>query len=102
MGSLGSLIFDEMSLSPLTLLHGEFERRDNQFIPVNQKQEVLEVEKDEPLRRMCDRFLTSILTNTSSEVSSGWVGTHLVKILTALTESLHQGGTAIHVNKNES
>ncbi|MGH8001232.1 MAG: Gfo/Idh/MocA family protein, partial [Brasilonema sp.] len=50
-GSLGSLIFDEMSpTSPLTIRHGEFERQGNQFIPVNQKQQVLEIEIGEPLR----------------------------------------------------
>ncbi len=81
-GSLGSLIFDEMSpLSPLTLLHGEFEQQGNQFIPVNQRQEVLELETGEPLQRVCDRFITSILKNTPSVVSSGWVGTELVEIL---------------------
>ncbi|MBR8835168.1 MAG: Gfo/Idh/MocA family oxidoreductase [Stigonema ocellatum SAG 48.90 = DSM 106950] len=95
-GSLGSLIFDEMSLlSPLTLLYGEFEPRGNQFIPVNQRQKVLEIETDEPLRRMCDRFIACVLTNTNSVVSSGWVGKELVQILTALTESLNQGGKPI-------
>lgn len=95
-GSLGSLIFDEMSASsPLTLIHGEFERSGNQFIPINQKQQVLEIETGEPLRRMCDRFINCVLTNTESVVSSGWVGTELVQILTALTESLHQGGKPI-------
>jgi len=95
-GSLGSLIFDEMSLlSPLTLLHGEFEQRGNQFIPVNQRQEVLELETGEPLQRVCDRFLISILKNTPCEVSSGWVGTKLVEILDALTASLQQGGKPV-------
>ncbi len=100
-GSLGSLIFDEMSLlSPLTLLQGEFEHRGNQFIPINQRQEVLEIETDEPLRRMCDRFIDCILMNTSSVISSGWVGTELVQILTALTESLNQGGKPVFLQKN--
>jgi len=100
-GSLGSLIFDEMSLlSPLTLLHGEFEHRGNQFIPVNQRQQVLEIETDEPLRRMCDRFINCVLMNTSSVVSSGWVGTELVQILAALTESLNQGGKRVFLHRN--
>lgn len=99
-GSLGSLIFDEMSLSsPLTLLHGEFEQQGNQFIPVNQRQIVLELEPGEPLGRVCDRFVVSILNNTPSEVSSGWVGTELVEILTALTVSLGQGGKPVFVDK---
>ncbi|MBD6615570.1 Gfo/Idh/MocA family oxidoreductase [Komarekiella sp. 'clone 1'] len=100
-GSLGSLIFDEMSLSsPLTLLHGEFEQRGNQFIPVNQKQEVLELETGEPLQRVCDRFVVSILKNTPSEVSSGWVGTKLVEILDALTASLQQSGKPVFLNNS--
>ncbi|MBN3959522.1 Gfo/Idh/MocA family oxidoreductase [Nostoc sp. NMS8] len=101
-GSLGSLIFDEMSLSsPLSLLHGEFERQGNQFIPVNQKQVVLELEPGEPLQKVCSSFVVSILNNTPSEVSSGWIGTELVEILTALTASLEQGGKPIFLNVHQ-
>ncbi|MFN6540763.1 MAG: Gfo/Idh/MocA family protein [Nostoc sp. EkiNYC01] len=99
-GSLGSLIFDEMlRSSPLTLLHGEFEQQGNQFIPVNQSQVMLELEPGEPLQRVCDRFVVSILNNTPSEVSSGWVGTQLVEILAALTASLKEGGKSVFLNK---
>ncbi|MEH2176481.1 Gfo/Idh/MocA family protein [Nostoc sp.] len=98
-GSLGSLIFDEMSISsPLTLLHGEFEQQGNQFIPVNQRQIALELESGEPLGRVCSSFVVSILNNTPSEISSGWVGTELVEILAALTVSLEQGGQAVFLN----
>jgi predicted dehydrogenase len=95
-GSLGTLVFDEMSpSSPLTLLHGEFKQQGNLFLPVNQSQEVLELEKGEPLQKVCTTFVTSILHNTPPKISSGWVGTELVKILSALTESLHQNGQSI-------
>ncbi|MBN4006664.1 Gfo/Idh/MocA family oxidoreductase [Nostoc sp. LPT] len=98
-GSLGSLIFDEMSLSsPLTLLNGEFEQQGNQFIPVNQRQIVLELETGEPLQRVCSCFVVSILNNTPSKVSSGWVGTELVEILAALTVSLQQDGKPIFLD----
>ncbi|MEH2203352.1 MAG: Gfo/Idh/MocA family oxidoreductase [Nostoc sp.] len=98
-GSLGSLIFDEMSISsPLTLLHGEFEQQGNQFIPVNQRQIALELEPGEPLGRVCSSFVASILNNTPSEISSGWVGTELVEILAALTLSLSQGGTPVFLS----
>ncbi|OYD96931.1 oxidoreductase [Nostoc sp. 'Peltigera membranacea cyanobiont' 210A] len=98
-GSLGSLIFDEMSISsPLTLLHGEFEQQGNQFIPVNQRQIVLELEPGEPLGRVCSSFVVSILNNTPSEISSGWVGTELVEILAALTLSLSQGGKPVFLS----
>ncbi|MEH2445280.1 MAG: Gfo/Idh/MocA family oxidoreductase [Nostoc sp.] len=99
-GSLGSLIFDEMSqLSPLTLLHGEFEQQGNLFIPVNQRQVVLELEPGEPLGRVCSGFVVSILNNISSKVSSGWVGTQLVEVLAALTVSLEQDGKPVFLNK---
>ncbi|MEH2347334.1 MAG: Gfo/Idh/MocA family oxidoreductase [Nostoc sp.] len=98
-GSLGSLIFDEMSRSsPLTLLHGEFEQQGNHFIPVNQKQVVLELEPGEPLQRVCSTFVVSVINNTPSEISSGWVGTQLVEILAALTVSLEQGGKPVFLN----
>ncbi|MCC5646417.1 Gfo/Idh/MocA family oxidoreductase [Nostoc sp. CHAB 5824] len=101
-GSLGSLIFDEMSLSsPLTLLHGEFEQQGNQFIPVNQRQIVIELETGEPLGRVCSSFVVSILNNIPSEVSSGWVGTKLVEILAALTISLGQGGKPVFLNNHQ-
>lgn len=98
-GSLGSLIFDEMlPSSPLTLLHGEFEVLGNHFIPTNQQREVLEIEAKEPLQQVCDRFVFSVLQNIPSEVSSGWVGTELVEILAALTLSLQQGGNPIFLD----
>ncbi|MCG6135988.1 MAG: Gfo/Idh/MocA family oxidoreductase [Nostoc sp. LLA-1] len=95
-GSHGSLIFDEMSpSSPLTLLHGEFEHQGNQFLPVNQRPEVLTIEPGEPLQRVCDRFIVSMIENTPANISSGWVGTELVKILSGLTASLNQGGQPV-------
>ena len=98
-GSLGTLIFDEMTpSSQLTLLHGEFERQGNLFLPVNQSKEVLALKSGEPLQRVCDRFITSILQNTPPKISSGWVGTELVKILSALTISLNQGGLSVAIN----
>jgi predicted dehydrogenase len=95
-GSLGSLIFDEMSTNaPLTFVHGEFEQQGHLFIPVNQSQEVISIEASEPLKKVCDKFIFSILSNTASHLSSGWVGAELVEILTALTQSLNQGGIPI-------
>ncbi len=100
-GSKGTLIFDEMSpASPLTLIHGEFENQGNSFIPINQKQEVLEIEKAEPLKQVCDSFVNCVLTNTPSLISSGWVGRELVEILAALTASLNQGGKSIKISNS--
>ncbi|MDB9304893.1 MULTISPECIES: Gfo/Idh/MocA family protein [Cyanophyceae] len=100
-GSRGCLIFDEMSTtSPLTLLHGEFERQGNQFLPVNQKPEMLELKTGEPLQRVCDRFILSIIQNTTPNISSGWVGTELVQILSGLTASLNQNGQPVVLKIN--
>jgi predicted dehydrogenase len=97
-GSQGSLIFDEMLTDkPLTLMQGEFERQENRFIPVNQQQKVIEIEKGEPLKRVCNSFIESIMQKTPSSISNGWVGTELVEILTALTQSLKAGGESISV-----
>ncbi|MEA5617187.1 Gfo/Idh/MocA family oxidoreductase [Cronbergia sp. UHCC 0137] len=96
-GSLGTLIFDEMSPSPLTFIQGEFARQEHQFIPVNQRQEVLEIEPGEPLQKVCDRFIMNIINHTPALLSSGWVGAELVEILTALTTSLNHNGQPISV-----
>ena len=53
----------------------------------------------EPLQRVCDRFVVSILHNTPPEISSGWVGTELVQILAAFTASLNQGGQPVFLNR---
>ncbi|MFB2770316.1 Gfo/Idh/MocA family protein [Pelatocladus sp. BLCC-F211] len=100
-GSRGSLIFDEMSaVSPLTLLHGELEVQGSNYIPINQSQQVLQIEKNEPLKRVCDRFVSCVHNNSPCPVSSGWVGTQLVNILAALTESLNQDGKPVVLNTN--
>ncbi|MGJ5676004.1 MAG: Gfo/Idh/MocA family protein [Nostochopsis sp.] len=100
-GSRGSLIFDEMSaVSPLTLLHGELEMQGNHFIPINQSQQVVQIEKNEPLKRVCDRFVNCVHNNSACLVSSGWVGTQLVNILAALTKSLNQDGKLVVLNTN--
>ncbi|MGB3654914.1 MAG: Gfo/Idh/MocA family oxidoreductase [Rivularia sp. (in: cyanobacteria)] len=97
-GSQGSLIFDEMLPdAPLTLMQGEFQRQENRFIPVNQQRKVVEIEKGEPLQRVCNGFIECIQQNTPSSISNGWVGTQLVEILTALTQSLEAGGEPISI-----
>ncbi|WP_414619855.1 Gfo/Idh/MocA family protein [Calothrix sp. CCY 0018] len=102
-GSQGSLIFDEMlNDKPLTLMQGEFDLTENRFIPVNQQQKVLEVEKGEPLQRVCNSFIECIQQNTPSLTSNGWVGTQLVEILTALTQSLEAEGEPISIQNQHS
>lgn len=97
-GSNGCLIFDELSKeAPLTLLHGNLDMSGTHFTPVNQSCQVLDIEPGEPLQRVCDRFLSCVRQNTDSPISSGWVGTHLVEILSALTQSLKQDGKPVHL-----
>lgn len=99
-GSRGSLIFDEMLAdTPLILMQGEFERQENSFIPVNQQRKVIDIEKGEPLQRVCHSFIECIRQNNPSTLSSGWVGTELVEILTALSQSLEAGGIPISLEK---
>lgn len=96
-GSKGTLIFDEMSTNVLTLIHGELQEKESLFIPINQEQEILEIAKVEPLKKVCDRFIDCIITNTPPLISSGWVGRELVEILTALTTSLHENGQPVKI-----
>jgi predicted dehydrogenase len=97
-GSQGTLIFDEMSsATPLIFQQGKFEQEGDRFIPTDLNNEIIEVDNEEPLRRVCDRFLNSINPYTPSSLNSAWVGAELVHILTCLSQSLQQGGSAIAV-----
>lgn len=98
-GSQGTLIFDEMATAaPLTFQQGQLERSPSAFIPTDQQLKVLSLEPAEPLQQVCDHFLSCARQNIPSSISSGWVGTHLVQVLSALTTSLNQGGTLIPIN----
>ncbi|MBP0018371.1 MAG: Gfo/Idh/MocA family oxidoreductase [Cyanobacteria bacterium SBLK] len=95
-GDRGTLIFDEIRKdSPLTLQRGTFQQQESRFIPIEVSEETLPLDTCEPLGRVCDRFIESILTQTPSPLSSGWVGLELVQILDALTRSLQQEGKNI-------
>jgi predicted dehydrogenase len=111
-GSLGTLIFDEMSPeTPLILQRGSSNRggeEDNSFesaIPYGiasprvpqpttsiKSREILSLEQVEPLRRVCDRFLNCVQTNTPCPTSSGSASVELIRILSALSKSLELGG----------
>lgn len=94
-GNQGSLIFDEMSSNQLVLQKGYFEREGSYFVPDGLSQEVIAVTKDEPLRKVCDRFLTHIQSSSFSNSASE--GTKLVQILAALTESLAENGKIVNI-----
>lgn len=90
-GSQGSLIFDELSPTPLILQRGSLQPQGDRFVPSQILCEALPLEADEPLRRVCERFLANILAPPTQPISDGWMGTQLVQILTSLSQSLRQG-----------
>lgn len=96
-GNQGTLIFDELSETPLILQRGCFEQAEERFVPAGLEREVVEVEAAEPLRRACDRFLDNIQTQTPASLSSGWVATELVQILACLSQSLREDGRVVSV-----
>jgi predicted dehydrogenase len=97
-GTQGTLIFDELhDLAPLTLHKGYLEQNGDRFSPINQGDEVLEVERNEPLKLVVDSFLSSIRCAQPSNSSSGWVGAQLVQVLCCLEQSLQQGGQPVTV-----
>ncbi|MBD2464004.1 Gfo/Idh/MocA family oxidoreductase [Oscillatoria sp. FACHB-1407] len=97
-GDQGTLIFDELATAaPLTLQPGHLERSQDQFLPITQPPQPLPLEPAEPLRQVCDHFLTCAQQNNPSSISSGWVGTQLVRILSALTTSLNKGGQTVEI-----
>lgn len=98
-GSQGTLVFDEMTASPLMLLQGSLQEQSGRFMPQNQSEQAIELEAIEPLQAVCTHFLECVQQNRESDVSSGWLGAKLVQILAALTQSLHQGGRLVRVEE---
>jgi predicted dehydrogenase len=97
-GDRGTLVFDELLPgAPLTFQQGQLEPVGEQFFPVNQQQQILELAQTEPLQEVCRHFLDCVQQNKPSDVSSGWLGAKLVEILSALTRSLNQGGQQVEV-----
>ena len=102
-GSLGTLIFDEMSLeTPLIVQRGtsdcggeENKSFESAIAPQPKSlrhREVLNLESAEPLQRVCDRFLNCVQTNTPCPTSSGSASVELIRILSTLSKSLELGG----------
>jgi predicted dehydrogenase len=97
-GERGTLIFDEMdAIEPLTIQYGRVEPQGLYWIPTDQRREVVEVAPAEPLKQVCQHFIDCVQNRQPSEISSGWVGANLVKVLWAITESVNQGGKAIDI-----
>ncbi|WP_413162488.1 Gfo/Idh/MocA family protein [Capilliphycus salinus ALCB114379] len=97
-GSQGTLIFDELLKDqPLTLQRGYLETVGEGFKAAGVASEKIEVEPAEPLAKVCDRFLHCVRENQVCSISSGEIGTDLVRVLCALSESLVQGGKPIRL-----
>ncbi len=93
-GSQAALLFDELAASPLQLLQGQLGPN---FAPWGLEQQAIVLEPVEPLQAVCSHFLDCVQQNRASDLSSGWLGATLVKILAALTESLQQNGKPVVV-----
>lgn len=94
-GSEGTLVFDELEPNaPLRMRQGHFREAGGYFLPEGLAEESLEIGTAEPLRQVCDRFVTAIETNTPS-FSSAILAANLVGVLQGAEASLQQGGVAI-------
>jgi predicted dehydrogenase len=97
-GSQGTLIFDELSVtSPLIIYQGNFELQNNNYIPTNLDSLIIEVEKAEPLKLVCDKFIEHIVTQNYLTFSDGNLATQLVHILTYISQSLRENGMLINI-----
>ena len=92
-GDRGTLVFDEMrSEQPLTLQSGHFDRQNGRFVPTGLAETALAVPSAEPLAQLCDHFVQCVAQRQPSNISDGQVGTDLVQVLEALSQSLNHDG----------
>ncbi|MBW4522787.1 MAG: Gfo/Idh/MocA family oxidoreductase [Scytolyngbya sp. HA4215-MV1] len=96
-GDRATLVFDELASHPLVLRQGQFQQVGQQFTPIDQSDTAFNIPPAEPLKAVCDHFLTCVQHNSPSAISSGWLGTQFVHVLCALTASLQQGGIPVEV-----
>ena len=102
-GSEGTLVFDEMQPDhPLTVMKGYLRQEGNHFFPEGQHHQAIALDPAEPLEQVCTHFLNQIRgasqTDFPPHYSNGRVGTDLIRILTALSLSLNDGGRAIAID----
>lgn len=101
-GSDAALVFDELAaIAPLTLQQGHLVNAEQRFTPVNQNHQAIDVDPLEPLQQVCNHFLDCICFNTPSSISSGWTAVELIQILSALTQSLNQGGLVVPIEYSD-
>ncbi|MEM8637466.1 MAG: Gfo/Idh/MocA family oxidoreductase [Cyanobacteria bacterium P01_G01_bin.54] len=92
-GDRGTLVFDEMhGAAPLQVFWGHSQPRpDGGYHSEPIQAEALTFAEQEPLQRVCDRFLENIHTGQTDAAASGDLATQLVQILQALERSLASG-----------
>jgi predicted dehydrogenase len=98
-GSLGSLVFDELAAEPLVLQSGGLDPQGAGFQPTLMDRTPLTVPPLEPLGHLCDHFLACIRDPRAATISPGWLGAELVQVLSALSASLQVGGMAVAVDR---
>lgn len=118
-GSRGTLVFDELAESPLTLYRGQMEAQSSgSWEPIDQAIEPIALDASEPLRNVCTHFLDSIRLDTlrhdrasdikfgvqagiksgvQAGISSGMVGAELVRVLRAISQSINADGAWVEV-----
>ncbi len=98
-GDRATLIFDEMNAEmPLIKQCGDFLEEDGWFTPQNIDKVVVSIPKSEPLKNVCDHFVTCIREKQPPTISSGEKGTNLVAVLVGLTKSLEREGEWVTIN----
>jgi predicted dehydrogenase len=91
-GDRGTLVMDELQPEPLVIQRGQFQVTEHSsFQPADLAREVMAIAPAEPLKQVCQHFLDCVRTQTPSSRSSGAMGTNLVKVLLAVSQSLATG-----------
>ena len=95
----GTLVFDEMQPEyPLRFYPGDVNPQACGFTPTVGSPQDIPFTVTEPLRNVCDHFVSCINQQQESRISSGWLGLELVQVLTKLTQSLNAGGAWVNFN----
>jgi len=97
-GDRGTMIFDELAPEQLIIQYGELVKTEQGFSPDRQTRDVLPIAPQEPLKSLCEHFVHCVQTNESSKISSGWLGSDLVAVLVALSDSMNQNSVWISLD----
>lgn len=94
-GDRAAVVFDELSATPM-VLHEGFLGIESGFSPQGLGTTAIALSQDEPLRRMCRTFVDCVLQR-QAPVSDGQLGTALIEVLAALSQSLHHPGAWVEI-----